>query len=69
MTDDLSKTSARTEESHRRIGDLKTEVDKLQKRLNAVEDFTYSIRGFIRVIGWISLIFGFVTVYLKGKGK
>ena len=63
--DDLTKTNARTEESHRRIEELKAEVNGLRKRLNDVEDFAYSMRGFIRVIGWLSVIAGFIASYLK----
>jgi len=63
--DDLSRTTARAEESHRRIDDLKAEIKLLKANLSAVEDFAYSIRGFIRVIGWLSLICGFIASYLK----
>lgn len=65
--DDLTKTTARAEESHRRIEELKSEVNSLKSRLNAVEDYAYSMRGFVRVVGWLSLVAGFVASYLNLK--
>lgn len=45
----------RAEEAHRRVEDLKDDIKLLRTRIAIMEEFYFNIRGFVKVVTWLSI--------------